>query len=348
MARALELARRGLYTTSPNPRVGSVVVNDGRVVGEGWHERAGEAHAEIRALGVAREAARGATAYITLEPCSHTGRTPPCTEALLQAGVARVVCAMADPNPRVTGVDRLREAGVSVDVGLCEAEARALNPGYVQRMESGRPWVRLKTAASLDGQTAMASGESQWITGPEARADVQKWRARSCAVVTGTGTVAADDPRLDVRIGEAPRQPLRVVVGSPGHVPRRARVLEPPGDVLMVAPGAAGDAAVPGCVEVVHPGSSGGHVDLAALLRELAEREVNEVLVEAGPRLSGAFLQAGLVDEVILYLAPKLLGRQGMGMFELPGVDHLAAHLAFRVADVRAVGSDLRALLHPA
>ncbi|MEJ2481478.1 MAG: bifunctional diaminohydroxyphosphoribosylaminopyrimidine deaminase/5-amino-6-(5-phosphoribosylamino)uracil reductase RibD, partial [Acidihalobacter sp.] len=314
MARALQLARRGLYTTHPNPRVGCVVVRDGEVVGEGWHERTGEPHAEVHALRAAGEGARGAIAYVTLEPCSHYGRTPPCSDALLEAGVARVVVAMRDPNPRVAGqgLARLAAAGVETASGLMEAEARALNPGFISRMERGRPWVRVKSAMSLDGRTAMASGESQWITGAEARADVQRWRAQADAVLTGSGTVLGDDPSLNVRLAAADlgiegdvRQPLRVVLDTKLSTPPGARMFGLPGKVLLFA--AEGAVARRGALEASGaeicevPADESG-LDLEAMLRELGAREINEVHVEAGARLSGALITAGLVDELVLYV----------------------------------------------
>ncbi|QKT04395.1 bifunctional diaminohydroxyphosphoribosylaminopyrimidine deaminase/5-amino-6-(5-phosphoribosylamino)uracil reductase RibD [Ectothiorhodospiraceae bacterium 2226] len=354
MARALGLARRGLYTTDPNPRVGCVLVRDGRVVGEGWHARAGEAHAEVHALRAAGEAARGATAYVTLEPCCHHGRTPPCSAALIDAGVARVVAAMEDPNPRVAGdgLRALAQAGVAVASGLMAAEAHALNPGFVARMERGRPWVRSKLAMSLDGRTAMASGESQWITGPAARADVQRWRARSSAILTGAGTVVADDPALTVREASLGRvdQPLRVVADSGLRTPPAARLLREPGTTLLAtcgrheAPARALEAA--GAQLLRLPASDGG-VDLAALLAELARREVNEVLVEAGAGLNGALLQAGLVDELVVYMAPVVLGDGARGLFHLPALTRMAERMRFDVREIRAVGEDLRLTLRP-
>ncbi|NCA69934.1 MAG: bifunctional diaminohydroxyphosphoribosylaminopyrimidine deaminase/5-amino-6-(5-phosphoribosylamino)uracil reductase RibD [Sphingobacteriia bacterium] len=357
MARALQLARRGRYTTDPNPRVGCVIVRDGQVVGSGWHRRAGEAHAERHALSEAGPRARGAIAYITLEPCCHHGRTPPCTEALLEAGVARVVCAMVDPNPLVAGkgLRSLAAAGVAVQSGLMEAEARALNPGFIKRMETGRPFVRCKLAASLDGRTAMASGESRWVTGEAARQDVQRLRAGSSAILTGVGTILVDDPRLNVRLeaaelpgmqaGEAPRQPLRVVVDSRWRTPTRARLLAPPGSTLIV--GAVEDArrmaALTEAGAQVHLGSArDGQVELGALMGLLARREINEVLVESGPTLAGAVLGAGLVDELLIYLAPHLMGDAARGLFHLPGIARMAERVALEIIDVRAVGRDWR------
>lgn len=345
MARALQLAERGLYTTAPNPRVGCVIVRDGRVVGEGWHQRAGEPHAEVLALGQAAGEAAGATAYVSLEPCNHHGRTPPCTEALIQAGIARVVAAARDPNPRVSGggLGRLAAAGVAVESGLMEAEARELNLGFISRCVRHRPWVRTKLAASLDGKTALANGASKWITGPEARRDAHRWRARSCAVLTGVGTVLADDPRLDVREVETPRQPLRVVVDSNLSIPPGARMLRD-GRALIATANCdpeAEEALRRDGVEILRMGW-GGTVELPRLMRELAAREINEVTVEAGRTLTGALLEAGLVDEIVLYLAPTLLGERARGMFALPELHDMSGRRDLALRDVRMVGGDLR------
>ena len=357
MARALRLAARGLYTTEPNPRVGCVLVRDGGVVGEGWHRRAGGPHAERVALDAAGESARGATAYVTLEPCCHHGRTPPCTEGLLSAGVSRVVAAMVDPNPLVAGqgLAQLAAAGVAVEAGLLEQEARALNPGFIKRMAQGLPYVRCKLAASLDGRTAMASGESQWITGPAARRDVQFLRARSSAILTGVGTVLADDPSMNVRLepndlqgvepGEAVRQPLRVVVDSALRTPTNARMLRLPGLTLVACldqPPQRIAALESAGARVRVSAESAGRVDLESLLRYLAREEINEVLIEAGPTLAGAAIQAGLVDELILYLAPHLMGDGGRGLVHLPGLDRMAERIPLTITDLRAVGSDWR------
>lgn len=356
MARALQLARRGLYTTHPNPRVGCVIVRDGEIVGEGWHERTGEPHAEVHALRAAGERARGATAYVTLEPCSHHGRTPPCSDALLDAGVARAVAAMRDPNPRVAGqgLARLAAAGVETASGLMEAEARALNQGFISRMERGRPWVRIKSAMSLDGRTAMASGESQWITGAEARADVQRWRARADAVLTGSATVLADDPSLNVRLDAAElgidgdmRQPLRAVLDTRLRTPPEARLFGLPGKVLLFAgpDGASRRAALEARgAEVCEMGADERGLDLEAVLHELAAREINEVHVEAGARLSGALIAAGLADELLLYVAPSLLGDGGRGLFALPSLERLSERVELEVREMRQVGRDWRVL----
>ncbi|HHB12550.1 MAG TPA: bifunctional diaminohydroxyphosphoribosylaminopyrimidine deaminase/5-amino-6-(5-phosphoribosylamino)uracil reductase RibD [Chromatiales bacterium] len=354
MARALRLARRGLYTTQPNPRVGCVLVRDGRVVGEGWHQRAGGPHAEVLALRAAGGQAREATAYVTLEPCCHHGRTPPCTEALIEAGVAEVVVAMEDPNPRVSGqgLARLREAGIRVRAGLLAREAEALNPGFVSRMRRGRPWVRLKSAMSLDGRTAMASGESQWITGAAARADVQRQRARVDAVLTGIGTVRADDPGLNVRLSaealgiQGPvRQPLRVVLDPDLESPADMRMLRLPGRTLILtaAPEAPGRRALEAAgAELLPVPPAPGGLDLERVLAALAALEVNEVLVEAGATLAGGFLTAGLVDEWLIYMAPHVMGHAARGLAVLPQVERMHQRLPMRLESLRAIGEDLR------
>ncbi len=349
MARALQLAARGLFTTSPNPRVGCVIVRDGHVVGEGWHERAGTPHAEVHALKTAGNAARGATVYVTLEPCSHHGRTPPCAEALVNADVGRVVAAMTDPNPLVAGggISMLTLAGIEAEVGLLESDARALNPGFISRMTRGRPWVRLKTASTLDGKTALANGASQWITGEAARADVQRLRARACAILTGSGTVLADNPRMNVRDFDIGRQPLRVVVDSALRTPADAAILpalvachhaEPRARTALEQAGA----------EVVELPGADGRVDLAALLALLAQRGINELHVEAGAALNGALIKAGLVDEWVAYLAPMAVGDDARGMFDHPPLAALADAARFKFSDVRQIGSDLRLTLLPA
>lgn len=347
MARAIALAARGLHTTDPNPRVGCVLVRDGRVVGEGWHERAGGPHAEAMALQAAGEDARGATAYVSLEPCNHWGRTPPCTDALIRAGVTRVIAAMEDPDPRTAGggLAALRAAGIEVICGLLEKEAAALNPGFIMRHRRGRPWVRCKLGVTLDGRTATATGESKWITGAAARRDVHLLRARSSAVMTGIGTVLADDPSLTVRIDDAPveRQPMRIIVDGSLRLPETARVLDGTAPTLVAGTLAAPqrpDLAARAGVEVVRCGS--GRVDLSALLSLLAARQINEVLLEAGPTLCGAMLEAGLVDELVLYVAPKLLGDAARGMFTLPGIDCLDRAVNLVIDDMRAVGDDWR------
>ncbi len=346
MARALDLAERGLFTTTPNPRVGCVIVRDGAVVGEGFHARAGEAHAEANALAAAGARAAGATVYVTLEPCSHHGRTPPCADALIAAKVQRVVAAMGDPNPRVAGdgFARLRAAGVEVASGLLEDEARELNIGFVSRLTRGRPWVRLKVAATLDGRTAAANGQSQWITGEASRRDGHRWRARACAVLTGIGTVRDDDPRLTVREVATTRQPLRVLVDSRLEVPLAARILE--GGRLLVATAAADERKTAALraqgAEVVVLPNRAGKVELADLMRELARRELNEIHVEAGVKLNGSLVAAGVIDELLVYLAPSLLGDAASGMFNLPAIARLEQKLPLRLVDVRRIGEDVR------
>ena len=348
MARALQLAANGLFTTTPNPRVGCVIVKDGHVIGEGWHQRAGSPHAEIHALKAAGDAARGATAYVTLEPCSHHGRTPPCSEALINAGVSRVVAAMRDPNPLVagSGIDMLTLAGIQAEVGLMEKEALALNPGFVSRMTRQQPWVRLKTASTLDGKTALANGHSQWITGEAARADVQQLRARACAILTGSGTVLTDNPRMNVRDFDIGRQPLRVVVDSGLRTPADAAIL-PALVACHHADPAARSALEQGGAEVVELPGADGRVDLAALLTLLAQRGINELHVEAGAALNGALLAAGLVDEWVAYVAPMAVGDDARGLFAHPPLTTLEGAAQFRLTDVRQIGGDLRLTLHP-
>lgn len=348
MARALHLAERGLYTTSPNPRVGCVLVKDGAIIGEGWHERAGNAHAEVLALSAAGEAAHGANAYVTLEPCSHHGRTPPCTDALIAAGVARVVFAVQDPNPEVSGegVAKLRAAGIEIDYGLMEETARELNIGFFARMTRGTAWVRSKVAMSLDGRTALSNGKSKWITGKDARRDVQHWRARSCAILTGIDTVLADDPRMDVREIATDRQPLRAVLDSRLRMPLSARILSGGKVLVYTAEHNAEKCAAletAGATVCVVPGTN-GQVDLPAMLHDLAQRGCNEVLLEAGGMLNGAMLRAGLVDELLLYIAPQLLGDLSRGMAQLGELTSLDQRINLKWRDMRQVGNDLRIL----
>jgi diaminohydroxyphosphoribosylaminopyrimidine deaminase/5-amino-6-(5-phosphoribosylamino)uracil reductase len=345
MARALALAERGLYTTTPNPRVGCVIVKDGRIVGEGWHARAGEAHAEVAALADARDKGhdvREAALYVTLEPCNRHGRTPPCVDAVIDAGIARVVAAMHDPNPaQASGAARLREAGVQVEVGLLDSEAAMLNVGFVSRMQRGLPWMRSKIAASLDGRTALASGESRWITGAAARADGHAWRARACAILTGVGTVLHDDPQLNVREVPTPRQPLRVVVDRHADTPARARVLAD-GNALLVTSGARNDA-WPAGIETLALPDGEGRVDLVAMMRELAGRGMNEVHVEAGAKLNGALLRAGLIDELVVYIAGAVIGDPARGMFEFQTpLASLVERMNLEWTSVDRVGDDLR------
>jgi diaminohydroxyphosphoribosylaminopyrimidine deaminase/5-amino-6-(5-phosphoribosylamino)uracil reductase len=351
MARALRLAERGAYTTKPNPMVGSVLVRDGEVVAEGFHERAGGPHAEIVALREAGERARGATAYVTLEPCAHTGRTAPCADALIEAGVTRVVGAMRDPFPQVDGAgfDRLRAAGIDVQIGLMEAQARELNRGFLSRVERGRPWLRVKLAMSLDGRTALASGDSKWISGPASRLDVQRWRARSSALMTGAGTVLADDPQLTVRLGDDTDfvAPLRVVLDPGLATIRRGRVREGDAPTLYIH---AHDARLPrDCdAQMAAAPVHNGRFDLAAVLRLLGERRINEVQLEAGATLAGAFLAEGLVDELLLYVAPVLLGATARPLFDGLDVQQMAERQQMRIFDSRHTGEDLRLLLRPA
>jgi diaminohydroxyphosphoribosylaminopyrimidine deaminase/5-amino-6-(5-phosphoribosylamino)uracil reductase len=347
MARALMLARRGLYTTDPNPRVGCVLVKDGRVVGEGWHARAGHPHAEVLAIQAARKQSRGATAYVSLEPCCHHGRTPPCTQALISAGVASVVAAMPDPNPKVAsqGVAELEQAGIEVRIGLLQEAAERLNPGFISRMTRGRPYVRVKLATSLDGRTALASGESKWITGDAARADVQRLRARSSAILTGIGTVLADNPSLNVRDFDIGRQPLRVVVD--GHLSMRpdAQLLSLPGTTIIVTANDEPDYAESlrkAGAELLFMPAPGGGIDLKALMQHLGANEVNELMVEAGATICGALLAAGLVDELVVYLAPHLLGSSARAMFNIPGLGSMEDRIKLEIRDVRAVGKDWR------
>jgi len=348
MARALRLAAKGLYTTTPNPRVGCVVVRDGRVVAEGWHERAGEAHAEAIALEKAGHDANGATVYVTLEPCSHDGRTPPCADALVRARVARVVVAMQDPNPLVAGagLQRLRNAGIDVEIGALETEARELNVGYVSRMTLGRPWMRVKIAAGLDGKTALENGASQWITSPQARRDAHRWRARSCAILTGIGTLTHDDPRLNVRDVKTTRQPLRVVVDSRLRMPGNAKIVD--GGGLIIATACDDESSIKMFVdrgaEVLVVPNGQGKVDLGLLGAELARRGINEVLVEAGINLHSALLRAGMVDELLFYFAPKLLGDRGRGMFDLGPLGEMDEVLSLDVTQLRQIGPDMRLL----
>ncbi|WP_413734911.1 bifunctional diaminohydroxyphosphoribosylaminopyrimidine deaminase/5-amino-6-(5-phosphoribosylamino)uracil reductase RibD [Sodalis sp. RH21] len=368
MARALELARRGRFTTAPNPNVGCVIARAGRIVGEGYHQRAGEPHAEVHALRMAGENARGATAYVTLEPCSHFGRTPPCCDALIAAGVARVVVAMQDPNPEVSGrgMYRLRQAGAVVEHGLMAGEAEALNPGFLKRMRTGFPFVQLKLAASLDGRTAMASGESQWITSPQARQDVQAFRAQSGAILSTSATVLADNPALTVRWDDLPehiraaypresvRQPVRVIIDSRNRVAPEHRLIAQNGQTWL-ARLRPDDRRWPQNVEQLtllsreNTAEPGGQprIDLVALMMQLARRQVNSLWVEAGAALAGALLNAGVVDELIVYLAPKLLGNDARGLCMLPGLEKLAQAPEFSITDLRQVGPDIRLRLKP-
>jgi diaminohydroxyphosphoribosylaminopyrimidine deaminase/5-amino-6-(5-phosphoribosylamino)uracil reductase len=353
MAHALRLAGRGLCTTQPNPRVGCVIAHGDEVVGAGFHQRAGEPHAEVYALREAGERARGATAYVTLEPCAHHGRTPPCADALVAAGVKRVVIAAEDPFPQVAGrgIGTLRDAGVRVDVGLMRESARELNIGFFSRIERGRPWVRVKLAMSLDGRTALANGESKWITGEAARADVQRWRARSSAILSGSGTVLADDPRLTVRLpeGEAFAPPLRVILDRHLRTPADSHVLDAAAPTLLLHAANATPAAMSAAhIEYASMAEQGDALDLHAVLALLAARDCNEVHVEAGPTLCGALFAAGLVDELLLYIAPVMLGSEAAPLMNLPGLTDMADRWSLRWLDRRMLGSDIRLRLRPA
>ena len=352
MARALQLAKRGIYTTDPNPQVGCVLVQNNQIVGEGWHQRAGEGHAEVNALTDAGDNAHGADCYVTLEPCSHFGRTPPCADSLIAAGVNHVYIAMMDPNPTVSGngINKLKNAGIGVTVGILQQQAEELNPGFCQRMRLGRPYVRSKIAMSLDGRTAMASGESQWITGPDARQDVQKLRARSSAILTGIGTVLADDPALTVRPegdwypqDQSVRQPLRIVVANQS-ISQHARLFDDPYPVLVVTNKLQ---QVNKYAEIVTRADENGHVDLTKMMTELAKREINEVMVEAGSVLNGALLEAKLIDEIIIYMAPKLMGDSAKGLFHLPELQAMEQNINLTITDIRAVGNDWRITAKP-
>jgi diaminohydroxyphosphoribosylaminopyrimidine deaminase/5-amino-6-(5-phosphoribosylamino)uracil reductase len=348
MARALRLAECGRLTTHPNPRVGCVIVRDGVVVGEGYHQRAGEAHAEVYALAAAGEQARGAEMFVTLEPCSHHGRTPPCADAVIAAGLRKVWVAMQDPNPEVAGagIERLRAAGIQVEVGLMQAAAEQLNRGFVQRMRAQRPWVRLKLAASLDARTAMASGESQWITSEPARADVHRLRAEAGAVLTGVGTLLHDDPQLNARALELPvRQPDRIVFDSRARAPLNARVWVPGARRFWVV-GREPSECPPDVASLVVP-TQDGRLNLDAALSALAQAQVNEVLVEAGAELAGALLQQGCVDEIVAYIAPSLLGDDARPLVHLPGLQRLAQRIPLQWLDCRQIGPDLRIIARP-
>jgi diaminohydroxyphosphoribosylaminopyrimidine deaminase/5-amino-6-(5-phosphoribosylamino)uracil reductase len=345
MRRALALAEKGLYTTTPNPRVGCVVTQQEKIAGEGWHERAGAPHAEIVALENAGSAAAGATVYVSLEPCNHHGRTPPCVNRLIESRVKRVVAAMRDPNPEAAhGGNALEAAGIRFEHGLMQDEARELNIGFVSRMTRGRPWVRLKVAATLDGRSALADGTSKWITGVEARRDGHRWRARACAILTGSGTVRADDPRLTVREVETPRQPLRVIVDSRLETPEQARILDA-GNVLIFA-GKQGKG--PKGAEVVVLPNPNQKVDLPRMLEELARRGVNELHVEAGFRLNGSLAREGCVDEYLVYLNPSFLGDGAQGMLDLPAFASLEKRPRLKILSLERLGEDLRILARPA
>ena len=359
IARAIQLAKKGQYTTHPNPRVGCVIVKDNKIIGEGFHQRAGYAHAEINAMKAATESLEGATAYVTLEPCSHTGKTPPCANALVKSGIKRVVIAMQDPNPQVAGqgIKKLREAGVEVEIGTLEQESRGINPGYIKRLEKGLPWVRVKLAMSLDGKTAMASGESQWITGEAARTDVQRLRASADAVLTGSGTAIADDPSLNVRLSEDElgieghvHQPLRVVLDSRLRLPLEAKMLTLDGETLIYSCAdklqrtkqleTAGAR-----IQILESGTK--RLSLEAVLKDLAKKHINEIHVEAGATLCGALLQQQLVDELVIYMAPSIMGCDARGLLELPGLNQMKDKINLNIQDIRAVGNDWRIRAFP-
>jgi diaminohydroxyphosphoribosylaminopyrimidine deaminase/5-amino-6-(5-phosphoribosylamino)uracil reductase len=348
MARALQLAAHGRYSAHPNPMVGCVLVNNGEVVGEGWHERAGEPHAEINALREAGDKAKGAVAYVSLEPCAHHGKTPPCAEALIAAGISKVIAAMEDPYEEVagSGLEALREGGVETHVGLMQSAAETLNEGFLSRVTRGRPLLRLKMAVSLDGAIAMESGESQWITGPEAREDVQELRARSGAIMTGIGTVLADDPSLNVRSSSFDRhgdQPLRVVLDSRLRTPPTARLLTLPGETLVCCTaGQDGSRLMEAGATVQEFGAHGDAVNVFEVLAALAEREINDVLVEAGPLLAGYLLKKDLIDELVIYQSPHIMGSNTRGMFTTPNWSALADRRTLEITDTRRVGGDTR------
>ncbi|PSJ17833.1 bifunctional diaminohydroxyphosphoribosylaminopyrimidine deaminase/5-amino-6-(5-phosphoribosylamino)uracil reductase RibD [Nitrosomonas supralitoralis] len=348
MAHALRLAEKGLYSTAPNPHVGCVLTQNDQIIGSGWHEKAGQLHAEINALASATEKTRGATAYITLEPCSHYGRTPPCVNALIDAGIAKVIIAMEDPNPIVCGrgCALLEQAGITVQTGLLQAQAQALNIGFITRMTHRRPWVRLKTAISLDGKTALNNGVSQWITGEAARYDGHRWRARSCAIVTGIGTVKSDNPQLSVRHIETARQPRKVIVDSHLTIPLNAKLLQSDNELLIFSACDGGlkkkNALSSMGAQVFTIPNTEGSVDLNKMMAILADLEINEVLVEAGRELNGALIEAGLVDEMIFYLAPHLLGDDARGMIKLPELTCLEQKKELKIQDVRMIGQDIR------
>ena len=345
MARAIALAGKGLFTTTPNPRVGCVITKHQQIVGEGWHERAGGPHAEVVALEKAGDQAAGAAVYVNLEPCNHYGRTPPCAGALINARVARVVAAVRDPNPPAArGGEALAAARIRFEHGLMEPEARELNIGFLSRVARGRPWVRLKAAATLDGRSALASGASQWITGAEARRDGHRWRARACALLTGIGTVKADDPQLTVREVETPRQPLRVIVDSRLEISRSARILQ--GPRVLVFAGIKGTA--PDNADLVVLPNANGKVELPRMLEELARRGINELHVEAGFRLNGSLVREGCVDEFLLYLNPSFLGDGAQGLLDLPAFSRLQERISLNIVSVDRIGEDLRLVARPA
>lgn len=346
MTQALRIAEQGVYTTMPNPRVGCIIVKDGQVVGQGAHLKAGTPHAEVHAINQAKHHAKGATAYVTLEPCSHQGRTPPCAQALIDAGVSKVLVSMQDPNPLVAGqgIQLLQSCGVQVEVGLLQAQAESLNPGFIKRMTDQRPLVRCKIAASLDGRTALKNGESQWITGEAARADVQRWRARACAMLTGIGTVLGDDPNLTVRAMDIGRQPMTIVVDSHLRIPLDAKVLQNP--AVLIAHASNNHERIKQltsqAVKLIYLPNDKNKVCLTSLMTHLATLELNEVMVEGGEGLNGALLADQLVDELLLYYAPKLMGSDAKGMFGIPALQAMQDVVSFDMIDIRLLGQDVR------
>ncbi len=361
MARAIALAKKGLYTVSPNPRVGCVLVKDGKVVGEGWHQQAGSAHAEVNALAQAEEQAKGATAYVTLEPCSHYGKTPPCAKGLIDAGVVKVIAAMVDPNPQVSGngLSMLTQAGIETASGLLEADAQALNVGFIALMTQQKPYVRCKLAASLDGKTAMSSGESKWITSREARCDVQQLRAQSCAVISGADSILHDNARMTVRWSELGdikqhyaeqevRQPVRVVIDSQNRLTPDLALFETTSPVLILTARLENTHQWPHFVEhiCVKQSQCGHYIDLTAALKVLADKGLNDVLIESGMELAGAFIEQNLVDELILYQAPKLLGHAGKGLVNFSHIDRLTQAKSLHIQDVTRVGGDIKIVAH--
>jgi len=356
MARALVLAAVPQWAPHPNPRVGCVIVNNDQIVGEGYHAQAGQPHAEVNALTQAGAQAKDATVYVSLEPCSHHGKTPPCADALIQAQVAEVVIAMQDPNPRVSGegLKKLQAAGIRTRVGLNQDMAEQLNRGFIKRMKHGLPWVSCKIAMSVDGRTAMKSGESQWISSAQSREDVQLRRAQASAILTGIGTVLADNPRMTIRSAtlsnQAERQPIRVVVDSALRIPADAEILKQAGETWIATVNARGDRIeelrAVGAKPLIFPGEI-GKLQLPALLQELARRDINEVLVEAGARLNGALLNAGLIDELVIYMAPKLMGDAARGLFHLPGLERMEQSIGLEIKDIRAIGVDWRIIAQP-
>ena len=360
MAHAIKLAHKGIYTTHPNPRVGCVIVKNDQIIGEGYHQRAGQPHAEVLALRDANNDAQNATAYVTLEPCSHTGKTPPCANALIEAGVSQVIVAMQDPNPQVSGqgIKKLQDAGIEVVVGVMEQQAQALNKGFIKRMQQGLPWVRVKMAMSLDGRTAMASGESQWITATDARQDVQKYRASADAILTGQGTLLADDPSLNVRLtaddlgiqGEV-RQPVRVVLDEDLQMSAQAKMLALSGETWVYTcvdnPDKKAQLEQQGARVFKSVANKQNYLQLEQVLKDLAKREINEVHVEAGQTLTGALLEQGLVDELIVYMAPVLMGSDARGLFYLPSLQSMQDRIHLEIKDIRAIGRDWRIIANP-